>query len=115
MMLTFLSQIIEELRLANPDNQFLTYQAKTAGRLVRRLMLVDEIGAELDARNLEDAGQLIGSRLTSWKECNEALERFVRDASPSRDAELVNFFYRRVLRQNAVIGMVDHEVPDIDI
>jgi hypothetical protein len=78
-------------------------------------MLVDEIGAELDARNLEDAGQLLGKRFTNWKECDEALEIFVHHALPSRDAELVSFFHRRVERQNAILGLVEHELHDIDI
>ena len=101
--------------MAYPEDQFRTYQAKTAGRLIRRLILVDEIGTELDARNLEDAGQLLGKSFTNWKECDEALEKFVRDAPPSRDEELLRFFYRRIFRQNAVIGRVEHELPDIDI
>jgi tRNA A-37 threonylcarbamoyl transferase component Bud32 len=115
-LLTSLSQLIKQLGQGDSINEFQAYQAATASRLVQSLVRIDQVGAELEARSMEDVRSLLGAQFDRWQEADSALERFVLDAPPERDEELVRFFHRRVSRQSALIGR-SHlvEVPDLQL
>jgi hypothetical protein len=63
----------------------------------------DQFGAALDRLELDDAETLLGTNFGSLGEAEDRLERFVLDAGPERDADLVRFFHRRILRRLALI------------
>ena len=67
---------------------------------------VDEIGAAVDAADLDDLHRLLGRRPDSWREGEAELERFVlADAATGRhDEALVKLFHRRNLRALMLLG-----------
>jgi hypothetical protein len=80
------------------------YQLRTAFRLARHLQRVDEIGADLTERDLDDVATVIGHRPSDWSESERELERFAVGADPDSDAALIRLFHRRLERQRAVLG-----------
>jgi aminoglycoside phosphotransferase (APT) family kinase protein len=56
------------------------------------------------AAERDEAAILLGRMIEDETEREAALERFALAADPSRDAELVRFFHRRVARRQALLG-----------
>lgn len=86
------------------DEPFARYEIRNAFRLARHLRRKNEIGADLDAADLDDVAGLLGQRPASPEAADAALERFVLDDDGAHDEPLVQLFYRRFLRANAVLG-----------
>jgi hypothetical protein len=81
-----------------------TYQLRIAFRLARHLQRVDEIGALLTERDLDDVAAIIGHRPSTWTEAERELERFVIGADPQWDGTLIRLFHRRLERRRALLG-----------
>ena len=96
--------LVESLRGMEGGGERSAYQLRGAFRLARHLQRVDEIGAALAARDLDDVAAVIGFRPTSWAESELELERFVIGADPRSDATLIRLFHRRLERQRALLG-----------
>lgn len=101
-----LGHLIDGLRHAATDDEFLRYELRTLFRLARHIARRHEIGAEFDEADLDDLHALLGARPTSWLEGEADLERFVlADAATGRhDVELLQLFHRRNLRVHQALG-----------
>ena len=58
----------------------------------------------------DEAEKILGQRPANAAECDAALEAFVLDAEPVRDAELVRYFTRHILRQEFLLGPAAREL-----
>ena len=96
--------LVDSLRAMEGSDERSAYQLRTAFRLARHLQRVDEIGATLAERDLDDVAAVIGHRPANWAESERELERFVVGADPGSDATLIRLFHRRLERQRAVLG-----------
>lgn len=67
--------------------------------LSRYARRVDEIGAEIERLEKQDVEHLIKRPLTTLLESDKALEQFVLEFGKSRQAELIQLFYRRMTRR----------------
>ncbi|MBW2361014.1 MAG: phosphotransferase family protein, partial [Deltaproteobacteria bacterium] len=83
------------------------HAVRTAFRLARHLQRSDEIGAALEAANLDDLAALLGKRPLDWREGDAALERFVQDDDGRHDAALVRLFHRRTHRSQMLLAPAD--------
>lgn len=66
--------------------------------LARYLQRRDAIGDEIARLDRLEAEQLLGQAFESATALEEALERFVLNAGPEKDAELIGLFHRRTMR-----------------
>lgn len=79
------------------------YDIDVALRTAQFLREVDHSGARLEDQDLDEAGEILGKRPADWREADRMLETFVLAAGPEHDAALTRFFYRRTLRQEALL------------
>jgi hypothetical protein len=109
--------LVGALGRMRPDDPIVAHEVRMAFRAARHLARADEIGARIIEDDLDDVGELLGHRPSTWWEGDEALERFVLDAiaadDPGHDEALVRLFHRRNLRVHAQLGppgskMVQH-------
>jgi aminoglycoside phosphotransferase (APT) family kinase protein len=96
--------LVDSLRAMEASEERGAYQLRAAFRLARHLQRVDEIGAVLSERDLDDVAAVIGHRPSCWGESERELERFVTGADPRADAALIRLFHRRLERQRALLG-----------
>jgi aminoglycoside phosphotransferase (APT) family kinase protein len=85
------------------DGDVANYQRERASCLARYLERWNEYGANILAANLEDASELLGRRQNDAAAAEEALVRYVRDASPDQDARLATYFHRWLHRQDFLL------------
>jgi aminoglycoside phosphotransferase (APT) family kinase protein len=95
---------VRTLGSLSPDDEYLTYVLRGAFRLARHLQRVAEIGAAVEAADLEDLKELLGHRPRSAAEGDAALEAFVLDDDGRHDEPLIQLFHRRFSRQHATLG-----------
>jgi hypothetical protein len=86
------------------DEPFARYEVRNSFRLTRHLLRRQEIGVQLDQQDLEDLAPLLGHRPPDVESANAELEHFVLRDDGRHDEALVQLFYRRFLRANAVLG-----------
>ncbi len=79
------------------------YEIDVALRTAQYLREIDQRGARLEDQDLDEAGELLGKRPADWREADRQLEELVLGAGPEDDARLVRFFYRRTLRNEALL------------
>lgn len=98
--------LIQSLRQIKTGDDYVNHQLHVAFRLARHLQRHEEIGAALEAADLDDLEALIGQRPSNWQEGEEELERFVlADAGTGQyDRALVPLFYRRNRRAQLLLG-----------
>jgi len=85
------------------------YDLDRMQRIAVYLERADRFGAALEADDLADVAKLLGARPSSWQAADERLERFVLEAGPERDAELVRLFHRRLCREEFLLQPVLRE------
>jgi hypothetical protein len=68
---------------------------------------VEEIGAEIDQRDLDDVDQLLGQKHGDLLQANAALALFAERAGPERDEDLLRLFARRAQRLHLLLGPAD--------
>ncbi len=78
------------------------YRMDAAIRPADYLRLADQLGPILDTKDLDEIGKLMGCRPENFAEVNAKLEAFVTSAGPELDEELVRYFYRRIVREEAI-------------
>ncbi|MCH2172085.1 phosphotransferase family protein [Myxococcota bacterium] len=103
---------LENEQLPAVEDSFRASRLALTARLVRHLRHVHLRGSAFEEQELEEMEILLGSRPANVQEGQQALDRFVREAGPERDAQLVGYFHRYALREEALmegaLGMVDH-------
>ena len=112
--------LVGSLGRLRPADPLLGHELRLLFRTARHLARVDEIAEAVIEEDLDDIGELLGSRPKTWWEGDQALEEFVLGLSErgdtDHDAELVRFFHRRNLRVHMQLGppgskMVQHFTP----
>jgi hypothetical protein len=92
------------LRDLDAGDDFVQYKMRVAFRLARYLQRAAEVGAELDEANLDDLKPLLGHHPSTWQQGDAELESFVLADDGKHDEELVQLFYRRLMRHKTTIG-----------
>lgn len=98
------SHLVSSLRHIQAGNAHTQHEIRIAFRLARHLQRCDEIGDGVEAANLDDLGELLGTRPATWQEGDAALEQFVFDDWGKRDVELIQLFHRRLQRYRMLMG-----------
>jgi aminoglycoside phosphotransferase (APT) family kinase protein len=98
--------LVRSLRSIDTDDEYLRYRIRIAFRLAGHLDRYNEIGAAVEAADLDDLEALFGYRPETWLDGEADLERFVlADAGEGRhDEALVPLFHRRNLRAQMLNG-----------
>ena len=96
--------LVQTLGSVTVDEPFARYEIRNSFRLARHLLRRQEIGALLDEQDLDDLVPLLGHRPTDIPTADAELEDFVLADNGRHDEALVQLFYRRFLRANAVLG-----------
>ncbi|MEO8698104.1 MAG: phosphotransferase family protein [Acidimicrobiales bacterium] len=91
----------------SPDEPQQQFRLDVAQRLSAFLRRVNEVGPQIESDDLDEIAELLGTRPTSWRDGDAALESFVAKADDAYDAELIRYFHRRMSRwqQLVEIGM----------
>jgi aminoglycoside phosphotransferase (APT) family kinase protein len=87
-----------------PADPFAGWRARCDYRLARHLRRVDEIGAEVERGEVDDAGRLLGRRPADTVDADAALVSFARTAGTEHDAALLHLFARRMQRRHMLLG-----------
>lgn len=96
--------LVQTLGSVTVDEPFARYEVRNSFRLARHLLRRQEIGALLDQQDLDDLVPLLGHRPIDIPTAEAELEDFVLADHGHHDEALVQLFYRRFLRANAVLG-----------
>ena len=99
-----------EAESESPDDEFAAYRFDAVARVATYLSRADRLGPALEEADLDDVAELLGGRPDSFARADAALEELVAEADPDLDAELVAYFHRRMLRQEALIDPVMREL-----
>lgn len=86
------------------DDDFLQYRARLAVRLLTYARNAERRGPAFRELEQSDTAALLGRTPGSREEGVRELTALVRDAGPERDAELVQFFYRHAVRNEALMS-----------
>jgi len=86
------------------------YRIDTAGRIAEYLRRADLLGSTFEEQDLDEVAMILGRRPANWLEGDAALEALVHAAGPERNAELVRYFHRRILRQEVMLKPVMREL-----
>jgi hypothetical protein len=92
---------LAELRSAQEG--FLSYELDTAWRNAFHLRRVESIWPEMEAEEIAEIDRLLG-RVTKPQDREAELEAFVLEHGAEREAEILQLFQRRCLRQEALMG-----------
>jgi hypothetical protein len=98
--------LLENLRgeqLPAQSDAFLAARLDLAIRLAEHLRRVERYGPAYSDAELDDLGELLGRRPANPLEGRRALERGVREWGARREAELVRYFHRHALREEALM------------
>jgi len=95
------------------DDAERAYELDRLYRVAQYLDSCDRYGPALDSDDLDDVADILGHRPRNWREADEELERFVLDAGPEHDAELVRYFHRRLLREEALLRPALRELQNV--
>jgi aminoglycoside phosphotransferase (APT) family kinase protein len=88
----------DEHRPAAPDD-YARYRIDLASRLLVHLRNVDAFGPELERRELDDLGALLGARPRDTAEGDAALVRFIEASGPDADRSIAAHLHRRAIRE----------------
>lgn len=75
------------------------YQRSAVAKVAQFCHRVNEYAHAIDAADLDDIRDLLGSRPADRAEGDQTLEKFVRTAAPHHDPALIALLHRRVMRQ----------------
>ncbi|MCV7026276.1 phosphotransferase [Mycolicibacterium novocastrense] len=93
------------------------YQRSAVAKVAQFCHRVSEYAHAIDAADLDDIQDLLGSRPADRAEGDETLEKFVLTAAPHHDPALIALLHRRVMRQLLLMeplltgGRIGHVTP----
>jgi len=87
-----------------------SYHMDNAWRVAEYLRRAEVLGPAFEEQDLDEMAAIIGHRPANWAAGDAALEALVRDVGPERDAQLVRYFHRRLLRHEAILKPVMREL-----
>lgn len=87
-----------------------TYEKDVALRVAQYLRRAELYGPQLQSEDLDEVGELLGRRPSTWREADEALEAFVLEAPPDLDGPLARYFVRRCLREESLLAPAMREI-----
>jgi aminoglycoside phosphotransferase (APT) family kinase protein len=90
-----------------PFQGFAAWRDRCDYRLARHLSRADEIGPEVDAQDLADVSDFLGTGVGDLAEGDAALRAAIASAAGSADAELKRLFARRIQRFHMMLGPAD--------
>ena len=93
-----LVQMLAGLKQSAGEDEARRYEIDRPHRLALALQRADALAPRFDGDDLEEIGELLGRPFSDLTEADAALERYVLEAGPERDADLLRYFYRRTLR-----------------
>ncbi|MFP8875858.1 MAG: hypothetical protein VCB99_02850, partial [Myxococcota bacterium] len=93
-----LVHMLGTLREQAGDDEARAYEIDRPHRLALALQRADALAPRFDRDEREEIGQLLGHSVDDLADANAELERYVMEAGPEHDAELLRYFYRRTLR-----------------
>ena len=96
--------LITWLRNLQVDDPAQSHQVRSAFRLARHLARESEIGASIEADDLNELEDVLGTRPSDWLEGERDLETFLLTAGSQSDEEMVRLFHRRLSRQLLTLG-----------
>ncbi len=91
-----------------------SYEVDTALRVAQYLREVDRRGPRLAEQDLEEAAHLLDARPRSRAEADAALEERIETTPPGNLTELVQYLYRRTLRDEALLRPALRELTDVE-
>ncbi|MCR9097532.1 MAG: phosphotransferase [bacterium] len=94
---------LEEEQSPAIEDPFLKNRMWFASRLARHLRHGDRLGIAFEEQELDDLGELLGSRPTDVKEGHRQLHRLVLDSGPDRDEAFIRYFYRHAKREEMLM------------
>jgi aminoglycoside phosphotransferase (APT) family kinase protein len=93
-----LVHMLGQLREEAGDDEAVRYERDKPYRLALALERAELLGPAFDRSEREEIGKLLGHPVDDLLAADAELERAVLEAGPERDAELLRYFYRRILR-----------------
>ncbi|MHA7836428.1 MAG: phosphotransferase family protein [bacterium] len=114
-----LVHMLRELRDAATGDEGRFYELDRPYRLALALQRADALAPAFDELEREEIGALLGRRIEDLAEANAALEQVVLESGPDRDAELLQYFLRRSIREHelhrpALFEYADRTLQSID-
>jgi len=91
------------------------YDLDRAYRVAQYLERAERYGPALEADNLGEAARLLGHQPADRIRAEAELERFVLDAGPERDAEIVPFLWRRIMREESLLKPAMRELENVQM
>ena len=92
------------------ESGYEAYKLDAAHRVAEYLRRADRLGPAIEAADLDDVAEVLGYRPASWREADQELEELVLESASDLDAELIDYFHRRLLRQESMIDPVMREL-----
>ena len=103
----------DDAETAMMGTSFDDYEADARARETLYRERARELAPYTEKLDLDDAATLLGRRCRNRANADASLEAWMADAGPERDAELVGFFHRRLLREEAILRPVMRELGDV--
>lgn len=91
-----------------------SYEVDTALRHAQYARELHLRGAEVEREDLEEASKLVGRSCGSWAEADAGLEEVVASSWRERQTELLQYFARRMRRQESLLRPAMRELADIE-
>jgi hypothetical protein len=91
-----------------------SYAVDTALRVATYLREIDRRGARVEEQDADERATLLGRHVPIAAEADAALEALVADGDRAQTARLVNYLYRRTLRQEALLRPAMRELAGVE-
>lgn len=95
-----LVQMLGDLRKHAGDDEARVYELDRPYRLALALQRADSLSPAFDRAEREEIGKILGHSVSDLGAADAELERYVSEAGPEQDIELLCYFYRRTLRDH---------------
>jgi aminoglycoside phosphotransferase len=91
-------------QLPHIEDAFRSHRMRLTLRLVQHLEQAERKATAIEALELDDMGTVLGHRPPSRSDGLRELDTFVRAAGPEQDAQLLEYFYRHTVREQALLA-----------